>query len=234
MLAITGLMLIGVFVGASAQISVQRYRDSVTSYQTYIKDQYSRTLYVDNDRDGRQGCDNRASVVEQEVSRGTSDCVVVGRYITTRDGSTMEAQTILAYTTSTVPSDPGASDAEDLRRYSFGLAGDTETYQLDWGSKLTASRSSAPGDVVFSLALIRSPVSGSIMTFKVSEANALVRNIDDPDRGLINNLLTRNFDVCVQNDAGGFMASPLAVRINAGASTGSAVEIPPELEGVCS
>lgn len=84
MLAVTGLMLVGIFGGASAQISIQRYRDSVTSYQSVLKDQFSKVQYTANQRFGQESCINGTgdvpTVTTTPKPRGTSKLPVIGRY----------------------------------------------------------------------------------------------------------------------------------------------------------
>ena len=85
-LAVTGALAVGILVGSGVSIGQQRYRDSVNGLKSYIQQQYSEVSNVVNSRDKTWACDAQGNVVEVEQisaeARGTSDCVVLGRFIT--------------------------------------------------------------------------------------------------------------------------------------------------------
>ena len=85
-LAVAGLLTMGILVGSGAAINQQRYRDSVNSLKSFVQDQYSDVTNVVNSRDNQWSCGSNADVVEagdaEAQARGTSNCVLLGRYIT--------------------------------------------------------------------------------------------------------------------------------------------------------
>src|SRR5438105_2731886 len=85
-LAVTGLLAMGILVGSGVAIGQQRYRDSVNSLKSYIQQQYSEVTNVANDRTKTWTCDANGNVTTGDATsseaRGTSDCVVLGRFIT--------------------------------------------------------------------------------------------------------------------------------------------------------
>ena len=49
-LAITGALVAAMFVGIGTSISIQRYRDAVTTFKDTLQEQYSALANVSNDR----------------------------------------------------------------------------------------------------------------------------------------------------------------------------------------
>jgi len=79
-LGITGLLIVGILAGTGNSISIQRYRDSVTSLQSMLQMQYSNVENVSNNSVAAKSCGAKTS------PRGQSDCVILGRFISTTDG----------------------------------------------------------------------------------------------------------------------------------------------------
>jgi hypothetical protein len=228
-LAVSGLLTVGILVGSGIAIGQQRYRDSVNSLRSYIQDQYSTTTNVVNMRDSTWTCDSDGNVSSVNTTvgqpRGTSDCVILGRYITVdTSGTKLTASNVVGY------EQPGAtqqaSDITELTtNYKLGISPiDQDTTDVNWGAQVVKQKTSTP--MSFSVLIIRSPLSGSVMTF-VSQG--IPSNIGS----LISTANMGQADLCVNADAGTFVGGRMEVQIAAGAADQSAVQIPTESESVC-
>lgn len=234
-LAVTGMLAVAILVGSGVSIGQQRYRDSVNTLKSLIQDQYSQTTNVANDRSNDSACTN-AVVVQPPASvpdpqpRGTSECVIMGRlFIIGDNGMDITASNVVGYRTSlTAPA--AATDLQELQN-NYRIAASpigTEENQVEWGSKIVKPKTTTVEPL--SIMIIRSPLSGSIMTFVgdgvVTGANAL----NALAAAGLNNT-ARN--ICVDAEQGTFAGKRQAIRINAFASSASAIEIPSESESIC-
>jgi len=95
---------------------------------------------------------------------------------------------------------------------------------VKWGSQVVQPQSTTP--MPFSMLVLRSPLSGSVMTFAAS-------GVQSPQALLLANNVSTQHNLCVNADAGTFVGERLAVRIDAHATNQAAVLIPAESEGVC-
>ncbi len=207
-LGISGLLIFGVMAGVGSSINAQRYRDSVVSLQSILQKQYSEVANVNNS--GGQSCGATAA------NRGQSECVIIGRYITTDDGRVLTIKTVYL---DKMPSTSAGKDDIVILDSSSGVRFKTfntpETYEAEWGVSLNP--------MAFSILIIRSPSSGVIKTFIDSS-----RSLADGDiQSLVNaiNLKSPNdiVKICVKPE-GLFNGTPSAVIVNAGATNASGVE----------
>ncbi len=229
-LAVTGSLAIGILVGSGIAIGQQRYRDSVNSLKSYVQQQYSETSNVINSRTIDWACDGLGSVSEANPSvgqpRGTSECVILGRYITIdATGTKLTASNVVGYR------QPGAANAssdiaELTTNYRIGTSPiDQENDEISWGAQVVKQKTATP--MPLSLLIVRSPLSGSILTFSAEGAQtnliALIANTN----------MNQTRDLCVNADTGSFVGKRLEVRIDAYATNQSAVQIPPESDSIC-
>jgi type II secretory pathway pseudopilin PulG len=228
-LAVTGLLAIGILVGSGITISQQRYRDSVTSLKSYLQQQYSEVGNVINGRDKTWTCDSTGAVSEvpSGEARGTSDCVILGRFITIDvAGTKLNASNVVGYR---VPSAPvGASDIAEIAS-NYRLASspiDQNSEEVSWGAQIVHP-GTPPAPMPLSLLIIRSPLSGSIMTFSAEGVQTNLNSLIT-----LANTTTRR-DLCVNADAGSFMGKRMEVRIDARATNQGSILIPPESDSVC-
>lgn len=228
-LAMTGVLAVGILVGSGVAIGQQRYRDSVNSLKSYIQQQYSETSNVINSRDTTWTCDGLGNIAESLPGgepRGTSDCVILGRYITIdATGTKLTASNVVGYRQ---PGTINASSdiAELTTNYKIGVSPiDQEGEEVSWGAQVVKQKTTTP--MPLSILIIRSPLSGSILTFS---AEGMQTNI-----GLLvttGNMIQKR-DLCVNADVGSFVGKRMEVRIDAYATSQSAVQIPPESDSVC-
>lgn len=165
-LAITGALVIGIFVGVGSQLNIQRYRDATESLKNLFQEQYSDLANVRNDRADDWTCYGAAQTDQStSVVRGQSDCVLVGRLVTIV-GSTIKQYTVVA-NPDTTPA-LNLTDIDSLQQnYVLNVSNVvTDEGELEWGAFIGQP---AAGETSTSRSLavlfIRSPDSGQIYTF---------------------------------------------------------------------
>lgn len=161
-LAISGLMLVGLVATAGASITVQRYKDAVTSAVDYFQGQYSLVTNVRNDRGDTGYCDVSSGLPKTTTStpRGQSNCVVVGQVIR-GEGSAVESHALYATKTVAAPTDT-LTDIQDAGIVENTNTDSADTYTLEWGAEFKNQGGATNG---FTIAIVRSPVSGLVTTF---------------------------------------------------------------------
>lgn len=228
-LAVSGLLTMGILVGSGVAIGQQRYRDSVNSLKSFVQDQYADVTNVVNSRNSLWTCDANGTVIEASGSdaqpRGTSNCVLLGRYVTVdTTGKVLTSANVIGYRT------PGAvqatSDIEELQsNYRLQISPlDQETGEVKWGAQIVQPKTTTP--MPFSLLVLRSPLSGSIVTFAAQGEQTPTALVAPAN-------VTTQHNLCVNADVGTFVGQRLAVRIDAHATNQAAISIPTENEGVC-
>lgn len=161
-LAISGLLVIGILGAAGVAINIQRYRDAHNSLISYIQGEYDRTLNVQNDRELKMKCEAGAiTPVMADITKGTSDCMIVGRYLTVADnGLSVTSAPVYA---SKLPPVTAATDITALQASGLFTSTTAEaaiTYQLEWGAAIKLSNPSQS-----KILIVRSPLSGAVRTF---------------------------------------------------------------------
>lgn len=205
--AITGLLIMGILVGTGSSINIQRYRDSVTSLQSFLQLQYSNVANVSNDS-LTNNCDGVSN-------RGQSGCVILGKYITIINGKTIETKDVLGNDTSS--STDASDDLSSLKNAAITTSNvGTETYDLEWGSSVAYKTSDNQPYIL----ILRSPSSGTIRTFisKTTPLNGDIELILE-DREALN----QEAQLCV-NSNGLFTGNTMAVKIDKNATSASGVE----------
>ena len=213
-LGISGLLVMGVLVGTGTAINIQRYRDSVASFRSFLQQQYSDVANVSNNVDN-SNCDSNPK------QRGQSDCVILGRLITNTDKDTLLSRIVtgnpppVSATTATA-----TDDIEALKTYTYGISNDHEdTYDMDWGSSIANIDGST---LNFSMLILRSPTSGIIRTF----IDPKTKILDNDIASLLDmtpSALTQSVQACV-NSNGALTGNKMAVLINANATSASSIE----------
>lgn len=222
-LAITGALTVGILVGSSVVIGQHRYRDSVNSFKGYVQDQYSQIANVVNSETKQPTCTRTGDTLELKasipVARGTSECVVMGRFIFI-NGDRATAYNLVGQPPGSLPS---GGDTAVLNTYALALQSPDE-YEISWGARIVEPKSTT--STVASILIVRSPLSGSILTYildgdRRSDVRAMLSDA---------NMIQKDF--CVDSN-GSPIASRMAIRITARAANQSAIEIPLETDRVC-
>ena len=231
-LAISSLLLTALLVGINTSINQQRYKDSVTSFIGLVQEQYTLTANVNNQRDSRWKCSADAPTIDrvEENYRGTTDCVIVGRLVQIKDGVTITTSNIVAYDVDENAMKTAVGDVQTLTETMKLVAlADTDSVSIDnmsikeigWGStaKILNSNGSVAEDNGSSatLAIVRSPVTGTIGSYVVNEATE-----DWKNKIITQASAARPMIACVVA-AGPLAGQQQAVIVNAGSSNAGGV-----------
>jgi type II secretory pathway pseudopilin PulG len=216
-LSISGALIMAVLIGTGAAIGVQRYRDSVTSLQSNLQQQYSNVANVSNSRGTNWSCDASGVAEGGPSPIGQSDCVLLGKYITTDDGRLLSIKNVVGYLSDTT--DLGDNDIDALKQLSVHVSDiSSEVYETEWGTTIVKAGTNQP--LSFSIFIFRSPISGVVRTL-IDSSNSIQDTQLAPL--LIPNSLKEPLKLCL-NSGGLFDGNTLAVNIMANATSSSAVE----------
>ena len=228
-LAVTGLLAMGILVGSGVAIGQQRYRDSVNSLKSYIQQQYSEVTNVVNDRAKTWTCDTNGNVTTGDVTsseaRGTSDCMLLGRFITIdATGKALSASNVVGVRGT--GAEATSDIAEITTNYKITASPvDTSTAEVSWGAQVVKQKTTTP--MPLSILILRSPLSGSVLTFTTegvqTNLGAMVTAAN----------MSAKRDICVNADLGSFVGKRMEVQIGAYASSQTAIQIPSEGDSVC-
>lgn len=148
-LAVSGVMVTALLIGAGTAVQRQQYRDAVQSFASYLRGQYSQVINVENDREtGR--CPIATADSGSDTARGQSDCVIVGRYVETTGGASSVGDTFASY--------PVYAYSESNQGSWVYRLGAPSNHQLSWRAKTKL----AGGDSNFSMVMYRNPDSGGL------------------------------------------------------------------------
>lgn len=164
-LAITGLMAMGILVGIGASLRNQRYTEATNQAIDYFQGLYDRVLNLSNDRPGNLTCSSSGIDSIGGQGRGTSGCLLLGLLITSDDGENITTRQVAA--TRDVSGDPTEATKTDSEVLADSqlvtLDGTDSTYTMDWGTTLMSP--GASNGLVFSMMIVRQPVTGVVRTF---------------------------------------------------------------------
>ena len=232
-LAVSGLMILGMFVGISGSINRQRYEDAVFSFQDYLQGQYNLVDNVRNNRDQyicRSGAIIEASPTEQaERARGTSDCVITGRLVTTVDGRRFTSKPVIA----TAPSsaydvthgEAGLLDSLQLVVMPDVALTDSDDYQIAWNTRIYTEKGNEDASNTAQLLIVRMPTSNVVRTY--------FRTTDSTDlTGFWTGGSPSELSLCVEPD-GLIRSNPTGVRVLASASNANSVQFISAGAGTC-
>ena len=231
-LAISGLMAVGLLASSGATINSHRYRDSVNSLQSQLQHEFTKAENVQNARSGSESCGSNAEVIDHSVApRGTSECVLLGRYVAI-EGDKIGSYPVIARSTATT--DDSLNDIDYLK--SYVIKADTrEGSRLDegrkWGNSIAYSSGfpSNPRGTTRSvyLLIVRSPKSGLIYSFSSARnlgatgsnlAEMVMQSASGSDFGRTRQVL------CVKQEVSTRL-SPLGVAIEANITNPNGIQI---------
>lgn len=222
-LAITFLIFIAMIGTIQVSISLQRYNDSVVSFQDFIQRQYSevQNVVVDTGTSRIPGCGDK---------RGRSNCYIIGRLLNFNlDGgyTNVKVEQIVYI------ADDSTDTAKGLAYNDFFLTDSVNTifntkgitvdnYSFEWSAKAFRPDNGRVFNDDLSIFIFRSPETGTIRTHVKTDTKVESNNVKSI---LTTDSVKKNLDICVIADGPVFTPNK-AVRINAGASNASAIEIP--------
>lgn len=167
-LGISGLMMVGVMVGAGTAININRYKDANIALTNYLQSQYDKTINVQNDRDNTFACVGGAiSQVSSGMSaqpRGASPCTVIGRYIAlSNDGTSLTSRPVYAGADGALATDD-ITALKNSNLFLSDVVSPPEPYTLEWNTRLVAPKTET-ALTNLRILIVRSPSSGTIKTF---------------------------------------------------------------------
>ena len=227
-LAISGLMVVGMFVGISGSINRQRYEDAVYSFQDYMQGQYNLVDNVRNNHDDIRVC-RGGNIVEDMAnreSRGTSqDCTIVGRLITTTDGRRFVSEPVFSTNSALDTTHGETALLNSLQLTTASVASDSEDYQLSWNTRVYTDKAHRDASHTAQLLILRMPDSGIVRTYF---RTATV--------GLLNEFWSgtppAEMALCVEPD-GLIKSNPTGVRVLAKAVNANSVQFISAGAGTC-
>ncbi|MDO4870627.1 MAG: prepilin-type N-terminal cleavage/methylation domain-containing protein [Candidatus Saccharibacteria bacterium] len=237
-LAITFLIFIAMTGTIQISISRQRYNDSVTSFQDFLQRQYSEVQNVVVDEGGNRiaGCGDK---------RGRSDCYVIGRLLTFVEVDGYSAVNVdqIVYITDDTSGGANVGGRKKLKYDDYDLTDvvgadiktngtRVEQYSFEWGAKAYRPNKGNSFKNDLSIFIFRSPETGTIRTYvktgsliTTSKISSMLGKKSDPGEPSTTPTTDKNLDICVVADGAVFTPNR-AVRINSGASSASAIELP--------
>lgn len=219
-LGISGILVVAILVGTGTSINAQRYRDATSSLKAFFQQQYADVASVNNSRGSNWTCDENANVSvlsSGSVNRGQSDCVILGKIITTVDNQTLLIRDVVGRGSygSSLQADLSALRAFNLKPSPIL----TQNYIPEWDVTMTRPGTNNP--VSFTVLILRSPSSGVIRTF-INPSNVINDNqIVDL---LSEESLQQSLSICV-NPTGISLGAISAVHISSNGTSANAVEI---------
>lgn len=227
-LAITGVLIVAILAGSGVAINQQRYRDSVNSFASLLQAQYADATAVHNDRGATWKCTDGGGLSVSAMggdSRGASQCDLMGQVIRSTDGVTVTIDPVIGYNETAALAGNPTSDVTVLQTMKLQSLGSldpsqVQSQQLEWGAKLANSDGSP---AVFSILIVKSPLSGTLRTFMASGGSAGTLQLKD----LVNvTNLQKDLSICV--DPQGLMAAGIGmngVEILPGTASSAGVRI---------
>jgi len=229
-LAVTGLLAASILVGSGVAIGQQRYGDSVNSLKSYIQQQYSEVANVANDRDKAWTCNSSAAITQTDPSggqpRGTSDCVILGRFITIdQTGTQLTTSNVIGFRKAGA-TDQSSDIAELATNYKLSASPiSQETQEVSWSAQVVKPKTATP--MPLSILILRSPLSGTVLTFTTEGVQTNLSSM------IATGNMDKQRDLCVNAPVGSFVGSRMEVRMVPYATNQSAIEIPVESDSVC-
>jgi type II secretory pathway pseudopilin PulG len=170
-LAITGFLIIGILAGSGASINAQRYQSSVSNLESIVQGLYSSAANVVNDRPNTLSCNTNAVVTNtgQPQAIGTSDCVIIGRYMTINDGAITQSS-VVGYS-AIDPTSTTLNDIQLLETYKLNvLPSSTQDSTIDWGTTIEWASSGVDSNTTrtgrsIGILVLEAPASGTLYTF---------------------------------------------------------------------
>lgn len=233
-LAISGLLLVAMFLGTGTIVSQQRFKDTTDNLQTFFQSQYEEVINGVNTRDSGTVCG------ASSTDPGRSKCLLLGKLLTvSADGATIKAQYVIS-----TASLSGSEMGDKAKLVQSGLkVVDTgqSVYELKWGAALSQSTRSTssmglPGrGAIDSIAFIQLPDSGRVVQLFYkntkgyatdNETSALVEAVTNDTAAYsppANGATDPSLAVCVKNDNENFglIKNRAAVVFGQGLGAGS-------------
>jgi type II secretory pathway pseudopilin PulG len=241
-LGISSFLIVALIAGTGNSVNIQRYNDAVQTFKSTLQQQYADVSSVQNSRNNNWSCGSTVSPVttgSASDNRGQSKCILMGKYVRLEDDK-ISIYRVIGYQQATATLSNDILSLKNNYRMNV-LNDDVEKTTLEWGTRISypktqggsanAAYPKPQNPRKLALLIVRSPDSGQIYTFSVSDA-------DVPDDANINPtniasmIVAGGFSpgeaqgarfICINSD-GLLINNSTAILLNAFASSASAVE----------
>ena len=240
--SISGLLIATLTVGWTANLNTQRYKDSVTTLQSFLQQQYNLVYNVENTRDSSLTCNGATGkVISGGVgnSRATTNCVLLGRYITvkhTSQGTELQVAAITGRDLESIlpvpDNDVKAFQEVNAQRLTTDIGLSESQFTVPWGAEVVTDTMTDPTTPSqdWAIVIIRSPLGGTVHTYvkkTTGGAQPVLVDSDPSSLGMLNDPAvtaeTEDAKLCLDPGAS-FAGVRMAVVIKAKASSQSSVE----------
>lgn len=224
-LAISGVLLVALIAGVNVNINQERYKDSVNNFVASLQKQYVLATNITNARSAKWSCGNDLQPdTSADTARGTTECNIIGRLVTgDAEGGKITVSNVVAYNINEENLASATSDIDALTNdMTLAALSQTEStnpddwqeIELGWGSTIKTVSGGVPKNGEFTMAILRSPLTGNVATYMSDQATDDWGAIVTPDNA------TRGLALCVTTPA--LIAIPNFAVTIAGASVSTA------------
>lgn len=168
---ISSFILVTMMIGISFAVERQRFKDSTVSTQNYIQSQYQQVTNTINNRPNNREC----KVGDlPSATRGNNECIILGRALQFEDidGEThIRSYAVIAH--GDIVAASGRKTLElliDRGLYIIGDPTSDDEFIIPWGVTLDNRREDGGGDLDV-IAILRSPINGSINLYKITPSS---------------------------------------------------------------
>jgi type II secretory pathway pseudopilin PulG len=210
-LAISALLLSIALIGTRGSIQAGRYTDSVRSTESNIEKQFSDVVNGVNPRASNLVCDTNGNVSEVGsggTPPGKTDCVLMGKLLHFTNGQPQFiVRPVVGVEPSSLVDTSEMTDFELIFNYSphiVNVASTAENAPIPWQATVGGVKRS-DGSAVNSVALLRSPRSGSILTYAFSWDGT--SDITSAVATTGNYLQNKSVNVCIESADNGTLAA---------------------------
>lgn len=218
-IAISGLIAMGVMSNSSRQVNVQNYRDGVQSFRDFLAGQFEDLDAVKNNQ--ANGCGSHI--------RGAGDCFYSGKYISITPLPDDETRLVARPIQTTVE----ANDEISSVTVTSDTDDNVQSTKIDWGLQARAQTTGASGlGISRYVTIFRSPITGRVSSY-VTSNNIGVGNfknfIENPTSEAT--LASGDTIICLADPTNDTPGQWMAVRITNGAVDASGITT---MAGQCS
>ncbi|MCL2869538.1 hypothetical protein FWF48_01900 [Candidatus Saccharibacteria bacterium] len=245
--AVTGLLFVTLMAGIGVNVRRERYNDSVNNMREILQDQYSQAANTQNSH-AKQQCikgSNNTVQIDTSSTSGKEDtgrspaCDVYGRVISfPANSTTFTAYNVLGTDYSTVSNTSNDNISVLSSLYLSRDTASKQSLELTWGAWPSRAVSTAnegkfsnnpfSDDGPNTILIVRSPLSGSLMTF-IGHQDLGTQSSSDPINlsSLINTTASQQaLNICVMS-SDIFSGRARAINVAANASNANGVSIAP-------
>lgn len=160
--AASAVLAAAIFATSILNINNQRYTDAARSFKALIQEQYVNTNRVQNPNGSISHCPDSALPKE----RGTNDCLVVGKLFSVTGGKSIAIRNLVGG----LPTEERytGTDIQAIQAMPnlYAVNAGAETLSPQWDTSVSARLANQfPGTDIFSIAIVRSPATGTPYTF---------------------------------------------------------------------